>query len=129
MIVLDASAVIEMLLNTREGRVIAKRVLGEDSLGAPHLLDAEVGQVLRRFTLRRKMSSRRAAQAIDDLLLLPITRYPHAPLVHRAFALRGNLTFYDGLYLALAEAADAPLVTRDRALAAAPGARARVELL
>jgi predicted nucleic acid-binding protein len=93
------------------------------------LLDAEVGQVLRRFSIAREISVQRARAALADYAALPITRYPHLPLLERAFALRANATFYDALYLALAEVIDAPLVTCDSRLARAPGARAVVEVL
>jgi predicted nucleic acid-binding protein len=128
MIVPDASVVIDLLLN-RSPEVIADRVAREELLIAPYLLDVEVGQVLRRFTLARHISSQRAHSAIADYRLLPVERYPHAPFLERAFELRLNVTFYDAVYLALSEAAGVPLLTRDRALAGVPGARAVVEVL
>jgi predicted nucleic acid-binding protein len=130
MIVLDASAVIDLLLDRPlTGQRVARRVSAGESLVAPHLLDAEVGQVLRRFTLTGEISPQRAASALDDYALLPIVRYPHTPLLRRALALYANTTFYDALYLSLSEALDAPLITLDRALAGIPGARATVEVL
>jgi predicted nucleic acid-binding protein len=130
-IVLDASAVIELLLNRSPTGLEVARRIAADSRGllAPCLLDAEVGQVLRRFTRDGSITPERAAAALEDYGDLPITRYPHLPLLARAFEMRDNATFYDGLYLALAEAAGAPLLTADRRLAGVPGVAAGVEVL
>lgn len=131
MIVLDASAVLEFLLApSPRSRAIAERIRAEaPQLAAPHLLDAEVGQVLRRYVRAGEVAAERAVAAMEDLLALPLVRYPHGPFLVRAFGLRGNATFYDALYLVLAEALGAPLLTRDRALARVPGHRARVEVI
>ena len=75
------------------------------------------------------MAPARAEQALQDFLALGLTRYPHVPLLARAFELRDNATVYDALYLALAEALGATLLTRDAALGVVPGHRARVEVL
>lgn len=130
MIVLDASAAIELLLGaTRRAPRIVERVREDSVLAAPYLIDAEVGQVLRRFVIGRQLSMEGASAALQDLADLPVTRYPHAPLLSRAFDLRENTTFYDALYLALAEALDSPLLTCDAALASIPGHEARVEVI
>jgi len=102
---------------------------GGASLHAPHLLDLEVLHVLRRFERRGILHPSRAAEAVEDLLDLPLTRYPHDTLAFRIWELRGALTAYDAAYVALAEALGAPLLTRDAALASARGHRARVELV
>jgi predicted nucleic acid-binding protein len=93
------------------------------------VLDLEVAQVLRRYTLSGEMDAERSEQALEDLADLSLYRYPHDVFLFRIWALRRNLTAYDAAYLALAEALDAPLVTRDTALARAPGHRARVEVI
>jgi predicted nucleic acid-binding protein len=131
MIVLDASAAIDLLLNSPlSGARIAQRVAAEGTgIIAPHLIDAEVGQVLRRFLLAQEISVQRARAALTDFAQLRIARYPHLPLLERAFALRANTSFYDALYLALAEAVEAPLVTCDGSLARIPGVKALVEVL
>ena len=131
MIVLDASVVVDLLLNTElVANAIADRVARESpALSAPYLLDAEVGQVLRRYALRREITPTRATAALRDLLTLPINRYEHAPLLERAFDLYENVTFYDALYLALAEGLDAPLLTRDQALAQVPRTHAIVDVI
>jgi predicted nucleic acid-binding protein len=129
-IVVDASAVLEVLLGfARSGRIADRLFARGESLHAPHVLDLEVAQVLRRFVLSRELAADRGEEALEDLRDLPLTRYPHQPLMARIWALRENVTAYDAAYIALAEALDAPLVTRDAKLAAAPGHTARVELV
>lgn len=130
MIVLDASAAIEVLLNAPLAPRISQRIfrLGE-SLHAPHLIDVEVAQVLRRFARLGEIEPRRAGQALDDLADLPLVRYPHTMLLPVVWALRHNATAYDAAYLVLSEALGATLVTCDQALASIPGHRARVEVI
>jgi predicted nucleic acid-binding protein len=129
-IVLDASAVLELLLSTRAGaRVAARLAESSESLHAPHLLDLEVAQVLRRAEATGALSARRSRAAIQDLADLDLQRYPHDVLLPRVWDLRRNVTAYDAAYLALAEALGAPVVTFDARLARAPGHRATVELL
>lgn len=130
MIVIDASVVIEVLLQTNDGVVIGERLLNRrESLHAPHLIDVEVAQVLRRYVLRGELYPERARQALDVLAEFPLTRYAHEPLLGRMWALRDNLTAYDAAYVALAEGLRAPLMTRDRRLAAAPGTSGSFELV
>lgn len=99
------------------------------TLHAPHLLDVEVAQVIRRYALSGEIDRARGGLALADLADLPLRRYPHDFLLPRIWDLRNNLTAYDAAYVALAEALDAPLLTRDRRLAAAAGHRARIELV
>ncbi|MDE0652844.1 MAG: type II toxin-antitoxin system VapC family toxin [bacterium] len=131
MIVADASVVAELLLRSGgpAGRSLADRLAGREAVCAPHLVDVELGQVVRRFVLRREMSVARASAALEDLADLPIRRFPHSELLPRAFAMRSNVTVYDGIYLALAEALDAPLLSCDASLAEVPGCNAVVEIL
>jgi len=129
-IVIDASAVLEILLNTAAGERLADRVLHPaETVHAPHLLDVEVLQVLRRYARAGDLVAERGQEAIEDLNDLPLTRYPHQILLDRVWELRHNLTAHDAIYIALAEALDAPLVTRDKRLASSRGHDARVELL
>ncbi len=130
MIVLDASAAIEVLINASLAPRVLRRVfrVGE-SLHAPHLIDVEVAQVLRRFARVGELDAQRVGQALDDFADLPLARYPHAMLLPAIWALRSNATAYDATYLALAEALGATLVTCDQALASIPGHRARVEVI
>jgi predicted nucleic acid-binding protein len=129
-IVLDASAAIELLLNTPAGERVAARVADPaESLHAPHLLDLEVAQVLRRAESAGALSSQRARTALRDLEDLGLHRYAHDVLLPRIWDLRANVTAYDAAYLALAEVLGATMLTCDARLALAPGHRARVEVI
>ena len=129
MIVLDASAAVDWLLQTSAGQSIEKRIYSRnETLHAPHLLDLEVTQVLRRLALQRVVPVLRADEAVRDLLDLRITRYPHVVLLPRIWQLRHNLSAYDAAYIVLAEKLGAALVTRDRRLASASGHAAAIEL-
>jgi predicted nucleic acid-binding protein len=128
-IVVDASVVIELLLRTDKGLQLAERIFPPgESLHAPHLMDLEVTQVLRRYVSRREVSAERAWQAMDLLSALPVRRYAHEPLLARVWSLRQNLTAYDAAYVALAEGLGATLITLDRSLAGVPGVVTTVEL-
>jgi predicted nucleic acid-binding protein len=129
MIVLDASAAVDWLLQTSAGRRIENRIYSRnETLHAPHLLDLEVTQVLRRLALQTVVSVHRADEAVRDLLDLRITRYPHLLLLPRIWQLRHNVSAYDAAYIVLAEKLGAALVTRDARLASASGHAAPVEL-
>ena len=130
MTVVDASAVIEMLMRTQLGVLCTDRLLcpGE-LLCTPHLIDAEVLQVLCRYAARAELSEDRADEALRDLADLPLLRYPHQPLLARICQLRHSFSAYDAAYVALAEALDAPLVTCDGRLGRAHGHEARIEVL
>jgi predicted nucleic acid-binding protein len=128
-IVLDASAAIEWLLQTAAGQKIETRIYAHgESLHAPHLLDLETAQVLRRLVRESAISAQRADHAIHDLVSLRITRYPHFVFVPQIWRLRHNLSAYDAAYVALAEALDATLITRDARLAASSARGARIEV-
>jgi predicted nucleic acid-binding protein len=130
MIVVDASAVLEALLRTPNAEAVERRLFDRSqTLHAPHLLDVEVAQVLRRFAANGQIDGERGRTALADLADFPLRRYPHDFLLPRVWDLRKNLTAYDAIYVALAEALDAPLLTCDRRLATAPGHQARVELV
>lgn len=132
MIVLDASVAVDLLLGTPpHAPAIRERIVAEEGeLAAPHLLDVEVAQVLRRLTRAKAVSDARALGALEDLMDLPIQRYPHGPLMDRAFALRNNATIYDAVYVVLAAALDVPLLTRDARLSRLPLRRvARIEVV
>jgi len=129
-IVIDASALLDALLRTSAAKAVEDQLFAPgQTLHAPHLLDVEVAQVIRRYTASGEIDSARGRLALADLADLPLRRYPHDFLLPRIWDLRNNLTAYDAAYVALAEALDAPLLTRDRRLAAAAGHRARIELV
>ncbi len=130
MIVLDASAALEWLFHTPTGIKVAARLFSHSgSLHAPHLIDLEVTQVLRRYVLQRFISAERAEEALKDFSDLSLIRYPHDSLIPRVWDLRAALTAYDAVYVALAEFLGAALITCDRRLAAAHGHDATIELI
>jgi predicted nucleic acid-binding protein len=127
-IVLDASATIEWLIQSSSGQLIEQRIYSRnETLHAPHLLDIEVMQVLRRLTGQGLLSAQRAQAAVQDLYDLRIVRYPHFLFLRRVWQLRHNLSAYDAAYVALSEQLGASLVTRDGRLAASSGHRAIIE--
>ena len=129
MIVLDASAAVDWLLQTSAGQSIERRIYSRnETLHAPHLFDLEVTQVLRRLASQRVVSARRADEAMRDLLDLRVTRYPHLVLLPRIWQLRHNFSAYDAAYVVLAEKLGAALVTRDARLGAASGHATPVEV-
>lgn len=117
MIVLDASAVVELLVDEAGSRDLRERVLGAGSLHAPHLVDTEVQHALRGLVRGRKLTADRATDGLRDLADLALLRYPAHPLADRTWELRSSLTSYDATYVALAERLECPLVTCDRKLA------------
>jgi len=127
--VLDASVVVELVLGTAAGHRLLPLLGEEESLHAPELLDVEVIQVVRRYLRDGQIGARRAGTAVELLAGLDLTRHGHGPLLPRIWALRNNLTAYDAAYVALAEALDAPLLTRDGRLARSAGHTARIELV
>ena len=130
LIVIDASALLEVLLRTPAASAVERRLFAPDqTLHAPHLLDIEVAQVIRRYAANGDIDGDRGRAALADLADLPVRRYPHDVLLSRIWDLRNNLTAYDAAYVALAEALDAVLLTRDQRIATAAGHHARVELV
>lgn len=130
MIVLDASAALELLFATQLGKVVAERIRApEVSLHAPHLIDLEIAQAARRYVSLRTVTAARARRALDDFLLVDLHRYPHDALLPRIWALRENLTAYDAAYVALAEVLQCPLLTCDQRLGSAPGAVTPIEVV
>lgn len=129
MIVLDASAAVDWLLQTPAGRRIENRIYSRnETLHTPHLLDLEVIQVLRCLARQGVVPVHRVDEAVRDLLDLRITRYPHFVLLPRVWQLRHNLSAYDAAYIVLAENLGATLVTRDGRLASTSGHAAPIEL-
>ena len=130
MIVLDATAAIEWLLRSAVGVKIDRRIFSpSESLAAPHLLDIEVAQVLRRYVRDKTIAAQRGEEALEDLSDMPLRRYPHDFLIPRVWQLRATLTAYDAVYVALAEVLDAPLLTCDGRIASASGHSADVEVV
>ena len=127
--VVDASVLVEYLTKGEHEEAAREAIGRERWVWAPALVDAEVGSALRRQTRAKEISARKAHVALDDLHYMRLQRIPLAALVDRAWQLRDNVTFYDALYVALAEEAGAPLLTLDARLAKAKGLRTEVELI
>jgi predicted nucleic acid-binding protein len=130
--VIDASVVVTVLADAEHAPWAEAQLSsggGDRSLWVPHLIDAEVGQVLRREVAVGRLGEGRAEAALLDLMRMPLRRIDHVGLIHRAWELRHNFSFYDGLYVALAEGLDVPLVTLDRRLARAAGDATEVAVL
>jgi predicted nucleic acid-binding protein len=127
-IVVDASAVVDLVCDVRGAPELRTRLLADGSLHAPHLLDVEVGSALRRLAAHGELSADRTADAFVDAIEPPILRYPHRTLIERAWELRAHSTIADGVDIARAELLDAPLVTSDERLARAGGHEATVEV-
>ncbi|HVD13213.1 MAG TPA: type II toxin-antitoxin system VapC family toxin [Actinomycetota bacterium] len=128
MLVVDTSAVLAALVGRPPDRRLLARLGDDGDLHAPYLLDVELLHVLRRLVATGRLTEDRAADARVDFADLVIVRYPHLPLADRIWALRHNLSAYDGAFVALSEALDIPLVTCDARLAGAPGNNAQIEL-
>ena len=127
---IDASAVLELLLRTERGEEVEARALvAKETLAAPHLLDLEVAQGLRRLVASKGMTAPRAEQSLQDYANLRIERVEHLDLLPRIWQLRNSLSAYDAAYVALTEALDASLLTCDMKLARLHGHRARIEVV
>jgi len=128
--VIDASALVELLLGTPRGLRVAEQLEDEEeSIHMPHLADVEIASALRRLVAADAISERVANEAIEDLQDLGIDRHAHDPLLERIWELRRNVSAYDAAYVALAEVLDAPLLTCDRRLKRASGTRAQIEVM
>ena len=129
MIVLDASATVELLLRSSRGSQVRQRLNQDRDLHAPYLLDIEVMHALRQLVRSHKLEPTRGVLALEDFRDLNIRRYPHVPLMSRIWALRHNLSAYDATYVVLAETLRASMITCDEKLASAPGAGTQIELI
>ncbi|HET8537516.1 MAG TPA: type II toxin-antitoxin system VapC family toxin [Solirubrobacteraceae bacterium] len=128
--VADASVLVEYLIDGPGAVEAAHGLHGDgEEVWAPHVIDAEVGHAIRGHAASGRLSASEGLIALEGMAALPLERAGHLPFLSRAWELRQNLSFYDALYVALAEELEMPLVTFDRRLARAPGVRATIELL
>ena len=118
-IVIDASALVEMLLQSPRATSI-KEAVGDSELIAPDTLNPEVLSSLRGLERGRALTSARASLAVERLLTSRIARIPTQALLPQAWSLRHNVSAYDAMYVALAQSLHCPLLTTDRRLAGAP---------
>jgi predicted nucleic acid-binding protein len=128
MLVVDASCMVQVLTGRSGAEEIRRRLERDADQAAPHAIDVEVFGVIRRDLLNRRIDGTAAEQAIDDLRSWPAERFGHRPLLARAWELRDSVSGWDAMYVALAEALDATLLTLDRRLASAPGPRCAIEV-
>jgi len=128
LVVIDASVVVAALLGGGAQGTWAEKVLASGPLAAPHVMLAEVDNILRRAVASGKVSSDAASLAHADLVALKVDLYPYEPFADRIWALRGNVTCYEAWYVALAEFLSVPLVTLDWRLANTAGVKCGFEL-
>ena len=129
MIVVDASVLANVVGDDGPTGVAARsRLAAAGEAAVPDLVDVETLSVLRKRWIAGTLTGRRFRDAVNDLVLLPLNRYPTGPLMVRAYQLRTNVTAYDACYVAVAEALNCPLVTADARLARATGLRCRIEV-
>jgi predicted nucleic acid-binding protein len=128
-IVVDAGILVTALADDGPDGDLCRSRLAGQPLAAPHLIDLEVGSVLRRLVRSGGVPERRARLALADLGDLPVERAPATRLLPRCWELRDNLTFYDAAYVALAELLDVALLTADARLAHASGPRCAIQVL
>jgi predicted nucleic acid-binding protein len=129
MIVIDASALLEMLFGSPTGQDVAVKVRNASVIASPQLVIVECLQVIRRAEARHAINTATAAELVRDLLALDLDLYDHQLVALRIWELRANLTAYDASYVALSELLKAPLVTTDEKMANAPGNRAQIDLV
>ncbi len=127
MLVVDASCLCEVLISGPNAEGIRERLATDDDHAAPHVVDVEVFGVIRREHLRGRLDRTEAAQAVEDLEAWPGERFGHRLLLGRAWELRDNVRGWDAMYVALAEALDATLLTTDRRLLVATGPACLIE--
>ena len=127
MLVVDASCLVEVLVGGPDAEPVRQRMAGDRDHAAPHVVDVEAFGVIRREHLRGRLDATAATQAVEDLRLWPGERFGHRLLLGRSWQLRDTVRGWDAMYVALAEALDAVLLTTDRRLAAASGPTCRIE--
>jgi predicted nucleic acid-binding protein len=129
MLVVDASCLYEVVADTAQAEQVRRRLQADTDQGAPHVIDAEVLGIIRRDRLLGRLDETAARQAVEDLCDWPAERFGHRLLLSRAWELRDRVRSWDALYVALAEALDATLVTLDERLGRVSGIGCRVEVI
>lgn len=125
MLVVDASCLYEVVTGSARADPIRRFLAADTDHLAPHVIDVEVLSVIRRHHQLGSLDATLAVQAVEDLRDWPGERVGHRPLLARAWELQATVRGWDAMYVALAEAADATLLTADGRLAAAPGPTCR----
>jgi predicted nucleic acid-binding protein len=128
MLVVDASCLYAVVADTPEGERVRSRLILDQDLAAPHVIDVEVLGIIRRDRMLGRLDATAASQAVDDLRDWPGERYPHRPFLARAWDLRERVRSWDAMYVALAEALGATLLTLDARLARVSGVDCVIEV-
>ena len=128
MLVVDASCLYEVVAGAANAEPIRERLAADPDLAAPHVIDVEVLGVIRREFLAGRLDGTAANQAVEDLRDWTGERFGHRALIARAWELRANVRGWDAMYVALAEALRATLITTDARLATVSGLRCRIEI-
>jgi len=129
MVVVDASCLYEVVADTSQAEQVRRRLQADTDHAAPHVIDAEVLGIIRRDRLLGRLDETAARQAVEDLRDWPAERFGHRLLLSRAWELRDRVRSWDALYVALAEALDATLITLDERLGRVSGIGCRVEVI
>jgi predicted nucleic acid-binding protein len=129
MLVIDASCLYEVVAGGPAAEAIGRRTAAEGDQAAPHVVDVEVLGIIRRNYLRGHLDDTAARHSVEDLAAWPGERFPHRMLLDRAWELRASIRGWDAMYVALAEALGATLLTRDGRLAAATGPTCPIEVV
>lgn len=129
MIVVDASVILHVLIDPESDPQVAEALQDARGLMAPFYLDLEILNCLRKKVLSKLVTEQRAAEAVADLSALPVERHSTGELIGRIWDLRHNMTAYDAAYVALAEALDCPLLTRDARLKSAAAVHTAVVVI
>ncbi|MGI8940010.1 MAG: type II toxin-antitoxin system VapC family toxin [Iamia sp.] len=129
MLVVDASCLYEVVTGSARAELVRARLALDTDHAAPHIVDVEVFGVIRRNHHLGHLDATAAAQAVEDLADWPGERFSHHPLLDRAWELQATVRGWDAMYVALAEALDAPVLTTDTRLARAPGPTCEIEVI
>lgn len=129
MLVVDASCIAEVLIGGRDAPELRSRLAEDEEQAAPHVVDVEVFGVIRQHYLAGRLDPTEARQAVEDMQVWPGERYGHGFLLGRAWELRETIRGWDAMYVALAEALGATLLTRDGRLARAGGPTCPIEIV
>ena len=129
MLVVDASCLVEVLVGAPDAEAVRQRLAADEEHAAPHIVDVEAFGVIRREHLRGRLDRTEARQAVEDLRAWPGERFGHRLLLERAWELRDTVRGWDAMYVALAEALGAVLVTRDSRLAGTAGPTCQIEVV
>jgi predicted nucleic acid-binding protein len=129
MLIVDASCLYEVVADAAQAEPVRERLARDPDQAAPHVIDVEVLGIIRRDRWLGRLDATAARQAVEDLRDWPGERYGHRGLLERAWELRANVRTWDAMYVALAEALGATLLTADRRLGRVRGLACPVEVI